>query len=645
MQFFLTRALRLARQAIDSGNSGVIVSPDASSKTRKIDSSETTRPYPPVSNRALSTIESAAISGPRLTGKRFTRFFSYYRHHLGVLIADLGCAVLVAVTALALPLCANVIIKRLSNADYQGDLLGEIYTLGGVMLLLIAVQAVCTLFVDYRGHLMGAQMETALRKELFEHYQKLSFSFFDRQRVGQLMSRISNDLFALSELYHHGPEDIAISLLKFAGASLILFYLDPSMTLLILVSVPFAAFYALHFNHHMGVAVRQSKERIAAINEHVEGSLSGVRVVKAFSGEQVELARFDKQNEHFLQTRRRGYKAEALFSVGLQTYTQLLTLLVIVGGTVAILESRMSIADLMTFLLCVAILVDPIARAANFARLWQEGITGFHRFMEVMEIAPDIVDADNATPLTQVQGAVSFRNVCFRYPRAASDALSNLNLEIAPGEFVALVGHSGVGKTTLCSLVPRFYDVTSGEVLVDGHDVRALSIASLRRNIGVVHQDVFLFAGTIAENIGYGRPGATRDEIVKVAKEAQAHEFICALSQGYDTDIGERGLQLSGGQKQRLTIARAFLKDPRVLIFDEATSALDGESEHAVQIALHRIAKDRTTIVIAHRLSTIMHADRIVVLTGEGIAEQGTHDELMQQRGAYFRMHNARSSV
>jgi ATP-binding cassette subfamily B protein len=592
----------------------------------------------------LSLVTQAA-PGVGLKGPRLTRFFSYYRNHIGVLAADLGCAVLVSATALALPLCANFIIKRLSTESAQADFLGEIYILGGGMLLLIGVQALCTLFVDYRGHVMGAQMETAMRKELFEHYQKLSFSFYDRQRVGQLMSRISNDLFALSELYHHGPEDIAISLLKFLGASLILLYVDPTMTLLILVSVPFAVFYALHFNQRMGVAVRQSKERIAAINEHVEDSLSGMRVVQAFGGEAIEIDRFDAENRHFLKTRRRGYKAEALFSVGLQTYTQLLTLLVIVFGTVAILESTMSIADLMTFLLCVAILVDPIARAANFARLWQEGITGFHRFMEVLEVSPDVADANDAIELKDVKGAVSFRHVGFRYAGAARDALSNLSLHIKPGEFVALVGASGVGKTTLCSLLPRFYDVTSGEVLIDGKNVKSISIATLRRNIGLVHQDVYLFAGTVAENIAYGRPDATRDEIVQAAQEAQAHEFIMALTHGYDSSIGERGVLLSGGQKQRITIARTFLKDPPILIFDEATSALDGESERAVQEALFRIASNRTTIVIAHRLSTIRHADRIVVLTGLGIAEEGTHDQLIAARGPYFRMHNTQASV
>ncbi|MFT4799435.1 MAG: ATP-binding cassette subfamily B protein [Candidatus Azotimanducaceae bacterium] len=594
---------------------------------------------------SLSSASLDDVANPPLRGPRLRKFFSYYRHHLDVLAADLVCAVLVAATTLALPLCANFILKRLTSTTDQSILVSEIYGLGGVMLLLIGVQALSSMFVDYRGHVMGAQMETAMRKEMFEHYHKLSFSFYDRQRVGQLMSRISNDLFALSELYHHGPEDIAISVLKSLGASLILWYLDPLMTLVILVSVPLAVFYALFFNHRMGTAQRQGKERIAAINELVEDSLSGVRVVRAFSGEALEIKRFDQENKNFLNTRRQGYRAEAFFSVGLGTYTQLLTLLVIVFGTVAILQASMSVADLMTFLLCIAILTDPIARAANFARLWQEGITGFHRFMEVMEMTPEIQDSSDAHALENTAGAVSFRNVSFHYSTTSELALCNISLDIQPGEFVALVGQSGVGKTTLCSLIPRFYDATSGDVLVDGHNVKGLTLDSLRRNIGVVHQDIYLFAGTVAENIAYGRPDATREEIIGAAIEAQADEFIRSLPQGYDTDIGERGVQLSGGQKQRLTIARTFIKDPAILIFDEATSALDSESERAVQEALHRIAANRTTIVIAHRLSTIMKADRILVLTEDGIVEQGTHTELMAAQGAYYAMHRVHVSV
>ncbi|MEM7017824.1 MAG: ABC transporter ATP-binding protein [Pseudomonadota bacterium] len=598
---------------------------------------------PPFSLDSLST--GGDVRRSLFSGARRRKFFSYYRPHLGILAADLACAVLVAATTLALPLCANYIVRQLTEGVDQAVLYDEIFLVGMLMLVLIGLEAASRMFVDYQGHVMGARMETDMREELFEHYQKLSFSFYDRQRVGQLMSRISNDLFALAELYHHGPEDVAIALLKFFGALTILYVLSPSMAAVILVSVPFAVLYALYFNARMGIAVRQSKERIAAINEHVEDALSGVRVVQAFGGEALELSRFNKENINFLQTRRKGYKAEALFSVGLQTYTHLLTLMVIVFGTLAITHSEMTIADLMTFLLCIAILVDPIARAANFARLWQEGMTGFHRFMEVLEISPDIMDVPDAVELTNVTGAISFRRVGFRYATTLTNAVTDITLDIKPGEFVALVGQSGVGKTTLCSLVPRFYDCTEGEVLVDGTNVKRVRLKSLRQNIGLVHQDIYLFAGTVAENIAYGRPDVSEEDVVRAAKLAYAHEFICALQDGYDTDIGERGVQLSGGQKQRLTIARTFLKDPPILIFDEATSALDSASERAVQDALYTIAKDRTTLVIAHRLSTIMHADRIVVLTDKGIVEQGTHEELIASRGAYYQMHLVGASV
>ncbi|MFI4976322.1 MAG: ABC transporter ATP-binding protein [Caulobacterales bacterium] len=581
----------------------------------------------------------------RLGRARLAKFLSYYRPHLPILFADLGCAVLVSATTLGLPLCANYLIKRLTHGGADPALVSQIYAMGAVMLGLLAAQALSTMFVDYQGHVMGAKMESALRKELFEHYQALPFGFYDQQRVGQLMSRISNDLFSLSELYHHGPEDLAIAVLKFGGALVILFRLDVPLTLLIVGLTPFAAAYALHFNGRMNTALRLSKVRIAAINERVEDSLSGIRVVKSFANEALEVRRFDDENDRFLETRRFGYKAEAYFSIGLQTFAQLITVTVIVIGAIRIIGASLSIADLMTYLLCVAILIDPIARAANIARTWQEGMTGFDRFMDLMEAPVDIQDAAGARELSDVRGAISFRNVSFRYPASSRLVLEDLSLDIRAGEFVALIGYSGVGKTTLCSLIPRFYDVTGGAILIDGHDVRGVTLKSLRRRIGIVHQDVYLFAGTVAENLEYGRPGASRAQIVEAARHAHAHDFITALPQGYDTDIGQRGVKLSGGQKQRLTIGRVFLKDPAILIFDEATSALDSESERAVQAALQSLAHGRTTLVIAHRLSTVRHADRIIVLTDDGVAEQGTHDDLMAAGGAYARLYEAQASI
>ena len=581
----------------------------------------------------------------RLRPERWRKFLSYYRPHIGLLIADLACAVLVSATALALPLLANYVIKRLALAGGAPHLMDEIWMVGGAMLGLLAVQALSTLFVDYQGHVMGAKMEGAMRQELFEHYQSLSFGFYDGQRVGQLMSRLSNDLFSLAELYHHGPEDLAIAVLKFSGALFILFHLDIPLSLVIVSLIPFAAGYAFYFNGRMNLALRQTKVRIAAINERVEDSLSGIRVVQSFANEGIESRRFAEENAKFLQTRRFGYLSEAWESAGLTTFAQLVTVTVIVIGAARITAASLSAADLMTYLLCVAILVDPINRGVNIVRLWQEGLTGFDRFMDMMEIAPDIRDRPEARTLSDVRGAVTLRGVTFGYPQSPRPVLRDLSLEIGAGEFVALIGYSGVGKTTLCSLIPRFYEATSGQVLIDGVDVKDIALDSLRRNIGVVQQDVYLFAGTVADNLGYGRPGASRAEIVEAARKAHAHDFIMALPQGYDTDVGQRGVKLSGGQKQRLTIARVFLKNPPILIFDEATSALDYESERAVQAALHDLAEDRTTLVIAHRLSTVRHANRIVVLTETGVAEQGSHDALIAAGGAYAALFDDQASI
>ena len=559
--------------------------------------------------------------------------------------ADLACAVLVSATALALPLLANYVVKRLSLGGAAPHLMDEIWLVGAAMLALLAVQALSTLFVDYQGHMMGAKMEGAMRQELFEHYQSLSFGFYDGQRVGQLMSRLSNDLFSLAELYHHGPEDLAIAVLKFSGALFILFHLDVPLSLVIVSLIPFAALYAFYFNGRMNRALRLAKVRIAAINERVEDSLSGIRVVQSFANEGIEASRFAEENDRFLQTRRFGYLSEAWESAGLATFAQLVTVTVIVLGAARITAASLSVADLMTYLLCVAILVDPINRGVNIVRLWQEGLTGFDRFMDMLEITPDVRDRPSARALSDVRGAISLRSVSFSYPQSARPVLRDLSLEIAAGEFVALIGYSGVGKTTLCSLIPRFYEATGGAVLIDGVDVKDIKLASLRRNIGVVQQDVYLFAGTVADNLGYGRPGASRAEIVEAARKAHADDFITALPDGYDTDIGQRGVKLSGGQKQRLTIARVFLKDPPILIFDEATSALDYESERAVQAALQDLSRDRTSLVIAHRLSTVRHADRIVVLTDAGVAEQGPHDALIAAGGAYAALYANQASI
>ena len=599
----------------------------------------------PSQTQGISPQVDADPRVPKSAGRRLRKFLSYYQPHIPLLVADLACAILVAATALFLPISASYVTRQLNDLSDIPAVMGKIYLVGSIMLSLLVVQALSTIFVDYQGHMMGAKMERAMRRELFEHYQTLSFGFYDRQRIGQLMSRITNDLFDIGELCHHGPEDIAISVLKFGGAVVLLAFLDLPLTLIILSIFPVAIVYALHFNRRMNVALRLGKQQIAAINEQVEDSLAGIRVVKSFANEEIETRRFERQNARFLDIRRFGYKSEAWFSVGMTTIAQLITVGVIVAGAIRVAQAELGVGDLLTFLLCVAILVDPIQRTVNFVRLWQQGYTGFDRFMDILETAPDIQDRPGAIAMVHPLGAISFRAVSFRYREGDPLVLNQTSLEVRPGEFVALVGASGIGKSTLCSLIPRFYEVTDGAILIDGVDIRDVSLGSLRRNIGVVQQDVYLFAGTVSENLRYGRPGATQAEIEQAARRANAHDFILALPDGYDTDVGQRGVRLSGGQKQRLTIARAFLKDPPILIFDEATSALDNESERAVQRALLDLAKARTTLVIAHRLSTVRHADRILVLTDQGIVEQGRHDDLITAGGVYAGLYSLQASL
>lgn len=575
---------------------------------------------------------------------RSRKFLSYYRPYLRLLIADIACAFVVATTTLILPLCASYITKNIL-AGVTPQTMNQIVIMGAVMLALVVVHTVCNMFVDYRGHTMGAMMESDMRRELFDHYQKLSFRFYDEQKTGQLMTRLTNDIFWLTELYHHAPEDIAISFLKFVGVLIILININVSLTLIIFLFLPIMAVYAFYFNKRMNIALRRSHDRIGDINAQVEDSLAGIRVVKSFTNEQLEKQKFAYENRRFVDSRRDGYKSEAYFSNGMMGFTQLITTAVIVFGGVAIANASLDLADLVTYLLCVGILIDPIQRAVNFARLYQEGITGFNRYMEMLEVEPDIQDVPDAIELTQAEGHVEFKDVSFKYKDDHDYIIRNISLDIKPGEYVALVGSSGVGKTTLCSLIPRFYDVSEGEILLDGYNIRDIRLGSLRRNIGIVQQDVYLFAGTVADNIRYGKPDASREEIIEAAQKANAHDFIMALPDGYDTDIGQRGVKLSGGQKQRLSIARVFLKNPSVMIFDEATSALDNESEKAIQASLETLAYHRTTLVIAHRLSTVRNAQRIVVLTDNGISEQGTHEELIASGGTYASLYNVQLTI
>jgi len=586
----------------------------------------------------IARLRQAALS------PRTRKLLSYYRPYRRLLAADVACAVAVSLTTLLLPLSTSYLTRHVLGGE-RANIAGEIALFGAAMLALVAVQTLSSIFVDYQGHLMGARMEADMRRELFAHYQKLSFGFYDRERTGQLMTRLTNDIYMLAELFHHGPEDLAIALVKFTGALIILFSISAPVTAAVLLLLPPMAIYAFHFNGRMIRALRRTKDAVGDINARTEDSLAGIRVVKSFTNEALENSRFGEENIRFLESRSEGYLSEAWFSAGMDAFTQLITVTVIVAGALAIAKSSFSLPDLVTYLLCIAILVDPIRRAVNFGRLWSEGITGFYRFMDMLEAEPEITDAPGARRLTNVRGHIVFDDVTFRYGPETLPVLNRVSLELAPGEFVALVGASGAGKTTLCALIPRFYEVGGGAVRIDGHDVRDVTLASLRHAIGVVQQDVYLFAGTVRENLRYGRPGASDVEIVAAAKSAHAHDFITALPNGYDTDIGQRGVKLSGGQKQRLSIARVFLKDPPVLVFDEATSALDNESERAVQESLQRLAKGRTTLVIAHRLSTVRNAGRIVVLTERGIAEEGTHSELIAAQGAYARLYAMQASI
>lgn len=569
---------------------------------------------------------------------RLKKFLSYYKPYLGLFCADMACAIVVSATVLAIPLCIRYITKNLETQS--PDALNQIYMMGGVMLGLVTIQAVCHVFVDYKGHMMGALMERDMRNELFEHYQKLSFRFYDNHRTGQLMTRISNDTFDLAELYHHGPEDIVIASLNFIGAFIILLNINVKLAFIALLFLPIMGLYGFYFSRKMYHALRRSRDIIGDINAQVEDSLAGIRVVKSFTNEAIEKKKFQYDNNRFVESRRDGYKNEAYFYDGLLTLTQLMTVVVVIFGAISIVKGGLDLVDLLTFLLYSVILIEPIQRLGNFIRLYQEGITGFNRFMEVLEVEPDIKDAAEAIELTDVQGNIEFRNVSFKYREGYEHVFKNISLNINKGEYIALVGPSGAGKTTLCSLIPRFYEVNAGEILVDGKNIKSLKLASLRKHIGLVHQDVYLFAGTVLDNIRYGNLEATDDEIIMAAKKANAHDFITSLPNGYATDIGQRGVKLSGGQKQRLSVARVFLKNPSIIIFDEATSSLDNESEKAVQNALEKLIENRTTIVIAHRLSTIRNAKRILVLTDSGIEEQGTHKELIGLNGVYANLYN-----
>lgn len=570
---------------------------------------------------------------------KWKKFLSYYKPYKKMFAADMFFACMGAGVTLVIPL----IIRYITNDVIYRELsesLHMILTLTIVMAALIILECYCNYFIAYYGHIMGAKMEYNMRNEIFAHYQKLSFSFYDNQKVGQLMSRVTNDLFDISELFHHGPEDLVISIIKLIGSFSILLSVNWRLALTAFAIVPVMLAYAFYFNVKMKRAFVKNRARIADINAQIEDNLSGIRVVKSFANEDMEMDKFKAGNDRFVESKKESYKYMGLYHSGLGAFTTLISVIVIATGAVFITKDLITITDLITFLLYINNFTEPIKKLISFTEQFQNGASGYTRFLEILEIHPDIEDAPNALELKNAKGDITFENVSFHYEENSETILSDLNLHVNAGEYIALVGTSGVGKSTLCSLIPRFYDVSGGRILIDGRDIRDFTVKSLRNNIGIVQQDVYLFTGSVMDNIRYGRPDATEAEIVAAAQNANAHEFIMNLPEGYDTNIGQRGIKLSGGQKQRLSIARVFLKNPPILIFDEATSALDNESERVVQESLEKLAKGRTTFVIAHRLSTIRNAQKILVLTENGIAESGTHQELLEKNGIYAELYN-----
>ncbi len=573
------------------------------------------------------------------TDRKWKKFISYYKPYKKIFAADMFFACMGAAVTLIIPLIIRYITNDVIYRD-ASESFRIILMLTGIMVLLIILECYCNYFIAYYGHIMGAKMEYNMRNEIFAHYQKLSFSFFDNQKVGQLMSRVTNDLFEISELFHHGPEDIVISIIKLLGSFTILLSINWRLALTAFAIVPLMLLYAFYFNIKMKRAFVKNRARIADINAQIEDNLSGIRVVKSFANEEIEMDKFRAGNDRFVESKKESYRYMGLYHSGLGAFTTLISVIVIAVGAFFITVNLISITDLITFLLYINNFTEPIKKLINFTEQFQNGASGYTRFLEILSIHPDITDKPGAKELISAKGDIVFDKVSFHYEEHSETVLSNLNLHVKEGEYIALVGTSGVGKSTLCSLIPRFYDVSSGSIWIDGTDIRDYTLKSLRNNIGIVQQDVYLFTGSVMDNIRYGRPDATDAEIVAAAQNANAHEFIMNLPEGYDTNIGQRGIKLSGGQKQRLSIARVFLKNPPVLIFDEATSALDNESEKVVQDSLEKLAKNRTTFVIAHRLSTIRNAEKILVLSENGIAESGNHDELLAKNGIYAELYN-----
>lgn len=562
------------------------------------------------------------------------RFIPYYRKYVWIMVMDLFCAGLTTVCELVLPLILRYITNVGLN-DLASLTVPMVVTIGGLYFVLRIIDGMASFYMAYTGHVMGASIETDMREDAFEHLQKLSDNYFNNTKVGQIMSRITSDLFDVTEFAHHCPEEFFIAFLKGVVSFVILARINLLLTVIIFLLIPVMVVSCTYFNLEVRKAFKRQRNHIGELNARIEDSLLGNRVVRAFANEKVEIDKFNHDNQEFLKIKRHTYKYMAAFQNTIRIFDGLMYVVVIVAGGIFMVDGRIAPGDLVAYTMYVTTLLATIRRIIEFAEQFQRGMTGVERFAELMDASVDIFDEEDAVPLKDVEGEIAFKNVSFEYPDDHTPVLADINITIKPGEKVALVGPSGGGKTTLCSLIPRFYDPTWGEILLDGQNIKKVTLESLRSNVGVVQQDVYLFSGSVYDNIAYGRPGAGREEVMEAARLAGAHEFIEELKDGYDTYVGERGVKLSGGQKQRLSIARVFLKNPPILIFDEATSALDNESEQVVQKSLEGLAKERTTFVIAHRLTTIQNAQKILVLTEDGIAEEGTHEELLLKKGIY----------
>lgn len=568
----------------------------------------------------------------------FKKFIQFYKPYRGMFWFDMFCALVVSAVDVAFPQILNWLTKGLFTETARNIL----HTLPWVALGLLAMELVrvgCQYYITSWGHVMGARMESDMRQDLFDHLQRLSFSYYDKNNTGEMMSKLVSDLFDISELAHHGPENIVISLLKITGSFALMMLINVPMTLILFAVTIVMIFFSIDKNKKMRAVFMDNRKKIAGVNSQVQDSLAGIRVVKSFGNEALEREKFSESNLRFLDSKVSSYRIMGSFRAGTSFFEGLLFITVLVSGGLFIANGSLKVTELAVYALYINIIINPIDVLIEFTEQFQKGYSGFRRFIEVVETEPEITDRPNAADLKNVRGEIDFQDVSFQY-NSKEEVLSHINIHVDAGRTVALVGPSGGGKTTLCSLLPRFYDVTGGSVRVDGNDVRDIRLKSLRDSIGIVQQDVYMFAGSIQENIAYGKPDATEEEIIDAAKKANIHDFVMTLEEGYDTYVGERGTRLSGGQKQRLAIARVFLKNPPILILDEATSALDNESERHIQISLEALSKNRTTIVIAHRLSTIRNADEIIVIGDEGILERGDHKALLEQNGVYANYYN-----